>query len=698
MGNTGIKDKEESKGVTFEEIEQFVTKEIESAQQGSSSRAGKREQSWARYRGDKLGNEVKGRSQFITRDLLETIESILPFLIKLFASGDAKIDLEIKGQEPWVGKALMGEMQKVLGGSTPNLFSLFYQWFKDALISDTAFVKLSWDLDIEEIKMEFDDLPSQNVQQLMDDPDVTITNAGTATLQDQTVVIADVKATIQKKIKDSLYAESTPHWEFLVGSRSRSMNDEHPKGQKTEVTVDYLKRVDRAQGGDYFENLDKLESGESKSMYEASDSEKSSYEDKPETFEETETGLKAPVSFVEWYTRLDVDDDGYLEDIVCYIGNGHLLRWEENKEDFIPFAALSPIIDCYKFHGISYADLLIEIQNLKTMLIRRILDNFDFQNSGRWLKDPNSGIDTSALLNNVPGGVVTGKLDGLKDLTPAPFNPASLTILEYVDTIKENRTGITRYNQGTDANSLNQTARGISMIQSASMQRLELIARIFAEGGIKDFYRKAALLYQKYMTKPFTSKVYGKEREVTQEMIQGEITSTVNMGVVASVGAEEAQKLEHMLGVLFQVNQAFPGMMTPESAHNVMTRYITASGFKNADNFIGDVQEYVKKMEAQQKEQSEMQQKMMQIQQQMEQMELKIKGQDSQTKASKVKQDGAIASKEIEQDDRELEQKREIELKKIQQDERDSQRDHNLGLLELAVKGTTEGGPTNARS
>ena len=684
---------ETTEKLTFEEIEQAVEKEIEAAQTDSSDRAGKRETSWDRYYGRKLGNEVKGRSQFITRDLLETIESILPFLIKLFASGDAKIDLEIKGQEAWVGKALMGEMQKVLGGSTPNLFSLFYQWFKDALISDTAYVKLAWDLDIEKVKVEFDELPSENVQQLMDDPDVTITDTGTATLVDQAVVIADVKATVEKKIKDSLYAESTPHWEFLVGSRARSMNDEHPKGQKTEVTVDYLKRVDRAQGGDYFENLDKLESGESKSEYESADSEKSNYEDKAEAQDETEKGLKAPVSFVEWYTRLDVDDDGYLEDIVCYIGNGHLLRWEENKEEFIPFSALSPIIDCYKFHGISYADLLVEIQNLKTMLIRRILDNFDFQNSGRWLKDPGSGIDATALLNHVPGDVITGKIGGLQDLTPAPFNPSSLSILEYVDTLKENRTGITRYNQGTDANSLNQTARGISMIQSASMQRLELIARIFAEGGIKDFYRKAALLYQKYMREPFTTKVQGKEREVTPEMLQGEIFTTVNMGVVASVGAEEAQSIEKMLGILFQVNQAFPGILTPESAHNLMARYITASGFKNVDDFIGDVQEYVQKIQEQQKQQGEMQQQMMKLQQQMQEMELNIKGQDSQTKATKVQQDGINDTKELEQDDKELEQKREIELKKIQQDERDSQRDHNLGLLELATKGTTEGGP-----
>jgi len=683
--------KDTNEKMSFEDIERAISAEVDAAQQDSSGRSTKREKSWMRYYGEKLGNEIKGRSQFITRDLLETIEAILPFLIKLFASGDAKIEIEIEGQESWVGKGLMEEIQKSLGNSTPNLFSLFYQWFKDALVSGTAFVKLAWDLDHENVNVEFDGLPAESVKQLVDDPDVKLESAGEAVITPQGVIVTDVKAKIKKTIKDALYVENTPHWEFIAEAKARSMNDQYGKGQKTEVTVDYLKRINRSRTDEekYFKNLDKLESGESKLEADTSESEKTNYMGDSTASSvqiETETGAKSPVTFIEWYTRLDVDGDGYLENIVCFVGNGHLLRWEKNEDDFIPFSALSPIIDCYKFHGISYADLLMEIQNLKTMLFRRILDNFDFQNSGRWLKDPNSAIDTYALLNNIPGSVITGKVDGLKDITPAPFNPSSLSILEYVDSIKENRTGVTRYNQGTDANSLNKTMGGIAMIQNASMQRMELIGRIFAELGLKDFYRKAALLYQKYMRKPFTTKALGQERQISPEMIKGKIITTVNMGVVASVGAEEAQKIERMLGVLFQVNGAFPGILTPESVHNLMKRYITASGFKNADDFIGDVREYVQKMTQQQQQQSEMQQQMMQMQQKFKEMELQFKGQDVQTKAQKVKQDGVIAGAE-------LEQEKEIAMAGIIQKDKDSQRDHKLGLLELAIKGTKTGMP-----
>jgi hypothetical protein len=49
--------------------------------------------------------------------------------------------------------------------------------------------------------------------------------------------------------------------------------------------------------------------------------------------------------------------------------------------------------------------------------------------------------------------------------------------MEYMAGVLENRTGMTRYNQGLDADSLNKTASGINMVMSAAQQRQELIAR-----------------------------------------------------------------------------------------------------------------------------------------------------------------------------------------------------------------------------
>lgn len=99
-----------NKTMIDEEIQRLVLAEIQSAKDNRQTT--KREKNWDRYYGRQLGNEKKGRSQFITRDVMDTIEWMMPFFIRTFASGDPKIDIKIKGQESFVGKALMSQIDR----------------------------------------------------------------------------------------------------------------------------------------------------------------------------------------------------------------------------------------------------------------------------------------------------------------------------------------------------------------------------------------------------------------------------------------------------------------------------------------------------------------------------------------------------------------------------------------------------------
>lgn len=673
-----------------DEIQRLVLAEIKSAEDNRSAQTSKREKNWDRYYGRKLGNEKKGRSQFITRDVMDTIEWMMPFFMKTFAAGDPKIVIEIKGQEPFVGKALMDKIQVDLSSASPSIFYLFYQWFKDALVSNTAFVKVGWDLDQKIVTAKFDNLSRDNLSQLENDPDAEIIE-----IEEQANPFFEstfkVTAKIKQIIKDTIFAENTPHWEFLVSSRARDINDEHGKGQKTEVTLDYLKRINRANkkdGEDYFKHLDELDTDDSQDLQvDSLSAEKTQYmgDDQGGEVDYTEKGM---IEFKEWYTRLDIDNDGYLEDVVCFMASDKLIRHEINKEGFMPFSAIRPIIDCYKFNGIAWAELIVEIQNLKTMLFRRILDNFDFQVSGRWRVDPDGSVDLHALYNHTPGGAIAAKQGALEDISPKGFDPNSFAIIEYVDSLKEQRTGMTRYNQGTDADSLNRTATGVIAIQSAAMQRIELVARIFAE-GLRDFYRKVALLYQQY-SKPFTAKVYGQEKEITPEMLQGRVVCKVNMGVQASVGMEEAQKIERMLAFLLKINEQYPGLLTPGKIHNLCTRYISSMGFQQVDDFIADLQSYMQEVGESARQREEMQKQMMEFEKKLKQMELSIKGKEATTRSQKVESDAYLKEKELSQDgtieQRKLAQDKEIEYAKIDQDEKDSIRDFKVDRMNLLLK------------
>lgn len=598
--------------MTDDDIKQIVLGEISAARSHIDSNVmTKRMERWDRYYGRKLGNEKKGQSTWRSRDVMDTVEWMLPYLVRTFTTGESPIKITIDGQPDWVGAALRDQILKDMDvNEERSAFLNTYEWIKDSLVSATAGSKISWARDFERKTESFEMLTREQGMQIEQDPNLKIV-AGTPSVDpySNNPILLDAKIEIKKIIRDDLRVDSIPHWEFLYAPKSTSINDEHGKGQQTEVSLDYLRRTDRAMrenGKPFFENLDELTldgDGKTPSPFVPTtdgteSTERETYKGHATPIGVDEKGSRRRIKLCEWYTRIDVNNDGYSEDIVVWMGDNTLLRWQPNNDGMIPISVISPILDCFKMEGISYADLLIEVQNLKTMLIRRILDNYAYSNQGRWVVMPGTGFDVQTLLQNTPGDVIDGDPNAIKDLSPKPFHPGVLNLVTYADSIKEDRTGMTRFNQGSEQPKTNAPASGIGMIQSAAHQRLEMVARIFAETGMKDQLVKAARLYQRYRSTPFTAKVNGVKQEVTPEMIQGKIFARVDMGAEAQIGIIQSQQIERMFGFLARVNQDFPGILRPETVYKFASHYISAFGRKDASELIGSMEDYIKTVKA----------------------------------------------------------------------------------------------------
>lgn len=686
----------EPEPLTWDEIEKAVGTEADSAiRYCRDVLSPGRIEKWDRYYGKPLGNEIKGRSRYMSRDLLETVEWIMPTLIKTLASGDPKIKLDIQGQPHWVGPALMRKIYEDLSADAQgSMFFVFYQWFKDALVSGSAYTKVFWEVEYEEKDHKIPALSVEQYSALEADEDIDIKKAAYIPGG-----YSNVHMTIRQLRRDQLVTENVPTWEFVTSKRTRSMNDEHAKGHITYVTMDYLKRINRAMterdDEPYFVNLEEVENTSGRSSGDlvvsanSLDAEKQSYlgyEKYGDMYEDGEatSGLKARVQLEEWYTRLDIKGTGYLRDVICWRANGKLIRWEDNDDGFVPLATISPIIDCYKFNGMSYADLVIELQTLKTVLFRRVLDNFDWQNLGRWFKTPGAKVDIKALLDGVPGDCIEVDPNAIRNETPTPFHPNNLRLFDYLDGVKEQRTGSTKYTQGTDSGTLNQTAQGIQMIQAAAMQRIELIARIFAE-GLKDYYQKAAMLYQKNMRKSFLAKVNGEDVEITPDMIQGRVLARVNMGVEAQIGMAETQRLERLAGTLQGFDKMAPGLFSAEQVHNLAAKYVSAMGYIDTEEFIAPLKMHIEKNQQMQQTNQQLQQ----MQQQMAQEALKLQQTKIQTEAQADIQKVNIEASKIQGDHKldlaKLEVERTNAENKLKQQALESKRDFALGLAKLEV-------------
>jgi len=168
-------------------------------------------------------------------------------------------------------------------------------------------------------------------------------------------------------------------------------------------------------------------------------------------------------------------------------------------------------------------------------------------------------------------------------------------MLEYMVGVKENRTGVTRYNQGTDADSLNKTARGIAMIQSAAQQKIDLIARIFAETGVKDLFRGIAYFLSKYSHRAMTLRLRNKWVDIDPREWKTQFDMTVNVGL--GTGNKDAQlvHLAKMNEVQIELMKTGRGyMVTDQNVYNLAKKMAENMGFKHPDIFITDPAEVQK--------------------------------------------------------------------------------------------------------
>jgi hypothetical protein len=197
------------------------------------------------------------------------------------------------------------------------------------------------------------------------------------------------------------------------------------------------------------------------------------------------------VLFKESWIRIDRDGDGIAElRRVCSVG--HTLLSDE-EADLIPIACFTSVIFPHRHLGISVYDLVKDLAQIKTAVTRGFLDNLYLQNNAEKIVDIDRVVDVNDFLTSRPGGIKRVQGDPNTVVTPliTPYvGQGALQGLEYLDSVRENRTGYTRSAQGMDSNSLaTQTATGYMQQVSQSAMRLEMIGRTIAETGMRDMFR-----------------------------------------------------------------------------------------------------------------------------------------------------------------------------------------------------------------
>lgn len=527
------------------------------------------------YLGEPFGNEREGYSKVVSRDLAETVEWLKPSLLKTFAASEQAVRFEAEGPEDEDQADQETDYCNYVFYRENEGFLILYTWFTDALLQKNGIIKIYWDESEKSTRESYKGLDDDEFMKLMDDPELSPVE------HNESNGLHDIVFRRTKKI-GKVKIDPVPPEEFLINRdhNSLSMTDAAFVAHKTEIRVSDLISMgyDRA----LIESLP------------ADDGAPDTYEETArkhlsDEYSETNRNDKSmrKIRVYECYIRVDYDDDGIAElRKVTYAGEEIL----DNEEvDRIPFEAITPIILSHKFHGLSIYDMIGDLQLIKSTLWRQMLDNLYLTNNPT--REVAEGAKLDDLLTHKSGGIVRTKVPGLVNNLTIPFVAgSSFPMLEYLDRASQKRTGVSESLMGNNQSILSDTAHGIERLMSAAEAKVELIARIFAETGVKGMFRQIHELLQKHQDKQKVIKLRNRWVPVDPR----EWRERTNMTIKVGLGTGDRMKMASAVGQILEIQEKIMSsggggvLVTPRNIYNAVTDLAKYQGLNDAQSYFTD--------------------------------------------------------------------------------------------------------------
>lgn len=544
------------------------------------------------------GNEEDGWSSIVTSDVQDTVEWILPQLLDIFTATDSIVSFEPTKQEDVSGAEQATDTCNYVFTKQNDGFLVLYTAIKDALLVKNGCVHWCTEEVAEKVRQPQKAVAAMQIalaqQQGWEIESANPAGAVQDPMTGESLEIYDVvfeRTEKRKKIK----VEAFPPEDMLIKRDWHSpMLSECPYVARvmrvtlsdlaqmgyTDVTADELgSSDDPSQSADASFRLSRA----SRTQDAYSDSDITSIED---------DSLAEGWLRIE-YVLIDYDGDGVAERRCIYRLKDRILKNEEASH--VPFATASPVLVAHRWDGMSVAEMISDLQQLKTEITRQMLNSLYLANNPRTkvLTDsqgsPMANVDD--LLDARPGGVLrTKSMEGLQEYVTPFVGRDSLPVLEYVDAMRENRTGVTRYSQGLGSDGLEKTNGESARLMSASQMRIKLIARIMAECLVKPIFRGIL----KLLTEGDMQKIAFRLRNEFVEYDPQEWRDSYDMTINVGLGSGDKDLQLRHLGAIFQSQMALaqspfgPALIDPIKLYNTQARLVEAAGFKNVGDFWRD--------------------------------------------------------------------------------------------------------------
>jgi hypothetical protein len=549
------------------------------------------------YYGQPFGDEEEGRSQVVSMDVRDTVQGILPSLMRIFFGPERVVEFTPQGPEDVQNAEQATDYVDFIFKRDNPGFKILHSAFKDALVRKVGIIKYYWDESVEVKAESFSMLDEQSMMMLTEDPDVEISAVreypvpGTEPMNEAQGIMTpppmmyDVE--IKRRIKSGkVKIEALPPEEFLIDRRAKSIDEATFVGHRTMKTVsdlvamgyDYDEMVEVAGNGNDFDNNQEYTARNPFAVI--------------STANNGDPSSKS-VLYIEGYLKVDFDGDGIAEmRRICTVGTGNKVLRNEIVDDR-QFADFCPDPEPHTFFGMCPADVVMDIQRIKSNVQRGILDSL-----AQAIHPRTAIVEGQAnmedVLNTEVGAVIRMRAPGMVQPFTTPFvGQAAFPMLDYLDDIKQTRTGISKAAAGLDADALQSTTKAaVSATVNAAHQHIEMIARIFAETGLRKLFSgilklvvenqdRARMVRLRNTFVPIDPRSWDSKMDVTVNVGVGDGTIEDRINILNQVAMRQEMLIE-------KTGPNNPVVTIPQYT-NTLTKMLQLAGIKDSQNYFNQL-------------------------------------------------------------------------------------------------------------
>lgn len=512
-------------------------------------------------------------SSFISRDVLVTIRRILPDISKLLLSS-SPVNITARSGED---EELASKMHSLINYQVTVLnpfYKVFMRLFTDSLITGCGVLKVIWNKETEVKTVERKAVLSQ-IEEL-EKSGIKVDYVLENPLMKEPVY--KIKYSYETVKVNQPVFELLPYEEFLFDPKASDVQDAEYIIHRKLVSYDYLKRKEK-EG--LYRNVDKVTEYVSR------------YEDdgiggiKSNLYETSSQKARRKVILNEYWGKVDINNDGLLENVIITYSGDTILSVEENSFEMYPFFVFSPFYSSDSLAGRGIAELAENAQITKTALIREILENTRRNNNRKIFYKVDDLLNPSQMVTDEQYVAVRDNADINNIFAPEPFEPVSsntLSLVEYFDKECQRVTGITDMKQGVDSLE-NKTATEAAIRYESSNSQIQAIAVNFAE-SLKEVYRFILYQNKKFIDSRQVFRLLNDVIEINGEDIK-DVDFDVNVSVSFSSGSEETKRrsLNTALSMMIEIGE--PRNLTDSiKIRNVLAKILEANGLKDSDKYL----------------------------------------------------------------------------------------------------------------